>query len=151
VKTVAFEDSAALIGLVIAAAGVTLSALTGEEFWDGAASIAIGVLLIGVAFTLGRDNKSMLIGEALPEETQREIRDLIAASPGIDTVVELLSLRLSPEEVLVVVRVDLDDAETTGAAVEQLAEKIDAEVRRQHPGIRHLFLDPTPGRQQHPA
>jgi cation diffusion facilitator family transporter len=145
VKTVAFEDSAALIGLVIAAAGVTLSALTGEEFWDGAASIAIGVLLIGVAFTLGRDNKSMLIGEALPQQTQREIRDLIAASPGIEAVVELLSLRLAPEEVLVVVRVDLDDAETTGAAVEQLAETIDAEVRRQHPGIRHLFLDPTPG------
>jgi cation diffusion facilitator family transporter len=151
VKTVAFEDSAALIGLLIAAAGVTLSALTGEEFWDGAASIAIGVLLIGVAFTLGRDNKSMLIGEALPQETQREIRDLIAASPGIDTVVELLSLRLAPEEVLVVVRVDLDDSETTGAAVEQLAEKIDAEVRRQHPGIRHLFLDPTPAGQQDPA
>jgi divalent metal cation (Fe/Co/Zn/Cd) transporter len=151
VKTVAFEDTAALIGLLIAAAGVTLSALTGEEFWDGAASIAIGVLLIGVAFALGRDNKSMLIGEALPEETQREIRDLIAASPGIDAVVELLSLRLAPEEVLVVVRVDLDDSETTGAAIEQLAEKVDAEVRRQHPRIRHLFLDPTPAEQQHPG
>lgn len=82
VKTVAFEDSAALIGLVIAAAGVTLSTVTGEEFWDGAASIAIGLLLIGVAFALGRDNKSMLIGQALPDDVQDEIRHLIAGDPG---------------------------------------------------------------------
>ncbi len=144
VKTVAFEDSAALIGLLIAAAGVTLSALTGEEFWDGAASIAIGLLLIGVGFALGRDNKSMLIGQALPDHAQQEIRSLIAATPGIDDVVELLSLRLAPDQVLVVVRVDLDDSETTGAAVEQLAERIDSAVRAEFPNVRHLYLDPTP-------
>lgn len=144
VKTVAFEDSAALVGLVLAAAGVTLSVLTGRHFWDGAASIAIGLLLIGVAFTLGRDNKAMLIGQSLPEEDQQEIRTTIAAVPGIDAVVELLTLRLAADEVLVVVRVDLDDSETTGAAVEQLAEKVDREVRDRFPTVRHLFLDPTP-------
>ena len=144
VKTVAFEDSAALLGLVIAAAGVTLSAVTGEEIWDGAASIAIGLLLIAVAFRLGRDNKSMLIGQALPVEVQDEVRGLIAGTPGIVEVVELLTLRLAPDQVLVVARVDLDDSETTGAKVEQMAERIDAEVRRQFPAVRHLFLDPTP-------
>ena len=151
VKTVAFEDSAALIGLVIAAVGVTLSAVTGEEFWDGTASIAIGVLLIGVAFTLGRDNKSMLIGQALPDDVQEQIRRLIADTPGIDEVVELLSLRLAPDQVLVVVRVNLDDSETTGAAVEQLAERIDTAVRRQFPTVRHLYLDPTPATSLDPG
>lgn len=151
VKTVAFEDSAALIGLMIAAVGVTLSAVTGEEFWDGTASIAIGLLLIGVAFTLGRDNKSMLIGQALPDDVQDQIRCLIADTPGIDEVVELLSLRLAPDQVLVVVRVDLDDSETTGAQVEELAERIDSAVRRQFPTVRHLYLDPTPATSLDPG
>ncbi|TWD79966.1 cation diffusion facilitator family transporter [Kribbella amoyensis] len=144
VKTVAFEDSAALIGLVIAAAGITASALTGEEVWDGIASIAIGVLLIGVAFTLGRDNKAMLIGQALPPETEREIRAIIGRAPGIVGVIELMTLRLAADEVLVVARVDLDDRETTGAAVEQLADRVDREVRAEFPTVRHLYLDPTP-------
>ncbi|TDW17561.1 cation diffusion facilitator family transporter [Kribbella kalugense] len=144
VKTVAFEDSAALIGLLIAAAGVTLSVITGKHFWDGAASIVIGLLLIIVAFTLGRDNKTMLIGRALPADTQRELRELIASAPGIDAVLELLTLQLAPDQVLVVATVDLDDSETTGAAVEQLAEKIDVRVREAFPMVRHLYLDPTP-------
>ena len=145
VKTVAFEDSAALIGLLLAAIGVTLAVVTGEHLWDGAASIAIGVLLIVVAFVLGRDNKAMLIGSALPPDIQREIRTIIAREPGIVDVLDLLSLRLAPDQVLVVATVDLVDSGTTGAAIEQLAEKIDVEVRRKHPSVRHLYLDPTPG------
>jgi cation diffusion facilitator family transporter len=144
VKTVALEDSAALVGLLIAAIGVTMAVVTGEHLWDGAASIAIGLLLIVVAFVLGRDNKAMLIGRALPAETQREIRAIIVRQPGIDEVPDLLSLRLAPDEVLVVATVDLDDSETTGAAIEQLAERIDKEVREAFPMVRHLYLDPTP-------
>jgi cation diffusion facilitator family transporter len=148
VKTVAFEDTAALIGLVIAAVGVTLSAVTGQEFWDGAASIAIGALLVVVAWTLGSENKAMLIGQALPEKVEKRIRATIASTPGVDSVVELLSLRLAPDQVLVVARVDLDDSKTTGAEVEQLAEEIDQRVRREFPIVRHLFLDPTPATSQ---
>ncbi len=145
VKTVAFEDSAALIGLLIAAIGVTLAVVTGQHFWDGTASIAIGVLLIVVAFTLGRDNKTMLIGRALPDDVQQEIRGIISGTPGIEDVLELLSLRLAPDRVLVVATVDLADMRTTGSAIEQLAEQVDTDVRRQFPMVRHLYLDPTPG------
>jgi cation diffusion facilitator family transporter len=144
VKTVAFEDTAALIGLVLAAVGVTLAAVTGEEFWDGAASIAIGGLLVVVAWALGSENKAMLIGQALSPQVEEQIRATIAGTAGIDGVVELLSLRLAPDQVLVVVRVDLDNATTTGAAVEQLSEVVDEQVRRRFPMVRHLFLDPTP-------
>ncbi|MDX6239764.1 MAG: hypothetical protein QOG10_4579 [Kribbellaceae bacterium] len=148
VKTVAFEDSAALIGLVIAAAGLTLSAVTGEEFFDGAASIAIGALLVVVAWALGSENKAMLIGQALPEHVEERIRETIASTPGVDGVVELLSLRLAPDQVLVVARVDLDDSDTTGAEVEHLAEVIDQRVRQEFPIVRHLFLDPTSATSQ---
>jgi cation diffusion facilitator family transporter len=143
-KTVAFEDSAALIGLVLAAASLTLGAVTGQEFWDGAASIAIGALLVVVAWTLGSDNKAMLIGQALPPEVEERIRATIASTPGVDAVMDLRSLRLAPDQVLVVAQVDLDNSETTGAEVEQLAEAIDQRVRREFPVVRHLFLDPTP-------
>jgi cation diffusion facilitator family transporter len=141
-KTVAFEDTAALVGVLLAIVGVTLHHLTGQAFWDGAASIAIGLLLIGVAYALGRENKSMLIGQALPDRTRKGISDAITGSRGIDTVVELLTMRLSPDEVLVAARVDLVD-ETRGGALELHADEVEQRVRSRYPEVRHVFLDPT--------
>jgi cation diffusion facilitator family transporter len=141
-KTVAFEDTAALIGIVLAAAGITLHHLTGQGFWDGAASIAIGLLLVVVAYTLGQQNKRALIGEALPQATQDAIRDTIVESRGIDSLVELLTMRMSPTEVLVAARVDLDDASTVDE-LERAAEEVERRVREAHPEVRHVFLDPT--------
>jgi cation diffusion facilitator family transporter len=142
VKTVAFEDTAALIGIVLAAVGVTLHVVTGQGFWDGAASVAIGVLLIGVAFALGRENKDMLIGQAVPQALQDGIREEILSSDGVDDVVELLTMRLAPDEVLVAARVDLDDS-ATGDALERFAADVDRLIRRRFPEVRHVFLDPT--------
>jgi cation diffusion facilitator family transporter len=149
-KTVAFEDTAALLGIALAALGVTLHYLTGQAFWDGAASIAIGLLLVGVAYALGRENKSMLIGQALPEGVRTGISEVIADSPGIDEVVELLTMQLSPEEVLVAARIDLDD-ESTGADLEEHADEVERRVRSRYPEVRHVFLDPTraPDAQAH--
>jgi cation diffusion facilitator family transporter len=141
-KTVAFEDTAALIGILLAALGVTLHATTGAGFWDGAASIAIGVLLIGVAYALGRQNKAFLIGQSVSEELRNGIRDEIANAPGIDEVVEVLTMRLSPDEVLVAARVDIDDS-ATGGDLEGYADEVDGRLRRRFPEVRHIFLDPT--------
>ncbi len=142
VKTVAFEDTAALIGLVLAAAGITLHHLTGQSFWDGAASIAIGLLLVGVAYALGQQNKAALIGQAVPEAMQASIRTTIIESPGIDSLVEMLTMRMAPDEVLVAARVDLDD-DATVDELERAAEEVERRVREAHPEVRHLFLDPT--------
>jgi cation diffusion facilitator family transporter len=142
VKTVAFEDTAALVGLVLAAAGITLHHLTGQGFWDGAASIAIGLLLVAVAYALGQQNKRALIGEALPEQTQAEIRRVIDESPGIDNVVELLTMRMSPSEVLVAARVDLDD-DASVDELEHAADEVERRLREAHPEVQHVFLDPT--------
>jgi cation diffusion facilitator family transporter len=148
-KTVAFEDTGALIGIVLAAIGVTLHAVTGQGFWDGAASVAIGLLLIGVAYALGRENKGYLIGQAVGEETREGILEEIANAPGVDQVVELLTMRLSPDEVLVAAKVDLDD-DASGADVEKYADVIEDRVRARFPEVRHIFLDPTDAPHQQP-
>jgi cation diffusion facilitator family transporter len=149
-KTVAFEDTAALIGIVVAAVGVTLHYVTGHAIWDGAASIAIGLLLVGVAYALGRENKSLLIGQALPEDVRRGLSEVIADSPGIDTVVELLTMQLAPDEVLVAAKIDLDD-ESTGADLEKNADEVERRVRSRFPEVRHVFLDPTRAPEGTPA
>ncbi len=149
-KTVAFEDTAALIGIVLAAGGITLHHVTGSGIWDGLASIAIGVLLIVVAAALGQQNMRALIGESLPEETQVEIRRLIAESPGVDSVVEVLTLRMSPEEVLVAARVDLDDDASVGE-LELAADDVERRLREAIPEVRHLFLDPTDVSEERPG
>jgi cation diffusion facilitator family transporter len=141
-KTVVFEDSAALVGIVLAAVGVTLHHVTDNAFWDGAASIAIGLLLIAVAFELGRENKAMLLGQSVDEGTRQEIRAEIQSSPGIDEVVELLTMRLAPDQLLVAARVDIKDDES-GDALEQHAEEVDRRLRERFPQVRHVFLDPT--------
>src|SRR4051812_8091702 len=99
-KTVAFEDTAALVGIVLAALGITLHHVTDQGHWDGLASIAIGLLLVAVAYSLGQQNKRALVGEALPEQEQEAIRRTIIESPGIDSIVELLTMRMSPEQVI---------------------------------------------------
>ena len=96
-----------------------------------------------VAYSLGQQNKRALIGEALPEETQEAIRThhrrVAAASTAC---VELLTMRMSPEEVLVAARVDLDD-DASVDELEQAAEEVERRVREAHPEVRHVFLDPT--------
>jgi cation diffusion facilitator family transporter len=146
-KTVAFEDTAALIGVGIAAAGVTLHAWTGRAVWDGAASILIGLLLVAVAYSLGRQNMALLIGEAVPEREREAMISLVNATSGVDVVVELLTMRLGPDEVLVAARVDLDDA-ASGDDAERIADDVEAAVRERFPHVRHVFIDPTtaPGR-----
>jgi divalent metal cation (Fe/Co/Zn/Cd) transporter len=127
---------------MLAAVGITLHHLTGQGFWDGAASILIGLLLVLVAYALGSQNMQALIGLALPPDTQDEIRRVIDESPGIDSVVELLTMRMSPEDVLVAARVDLDD-DASVDELEQAADEVERRLRQSHPEIRHVFLDPT--------
>jgi cation diffusion facilitator family transporter len=142
VKTVVFEDSAAVIGLLLAAAGLGLTALTGSAVWDGAASIAIGVLLAAVAFTLGRDTKGLLIGEgALPEEREA-IEHVFEEHPGVDSVEELLTMALGPASLLVAARLDFV-ADLDSDAVEEAADELEHQLREAVPEITEVFLDPT--------
>jgi cation diffusion facilitator family transporter len=149
-KTVAFEDTAALIGIVLAAAGITLHATTGQGFWDGVASIVIGLLLVVVAVALGSQSKRNLIGEAMPEDEREGLTRLLEDTPGVETVVELLTMRLGPDDVLVAARVDVDD-EASGGALESVADDAEHRMRERYPEVRHVFLDPTTARAESPS
>lgn len=143
VRTVLYEDSAAVTGVVLALVGVGLHDLTGDRGWEGAASIAIGVLLVFVAYMLGRDTKHLLIGEAARPEQRQLLRSTIARHPEVEEVMELLTMYLGPTAMLVAVRLDLRD-DLTARDVEELSNRIDHELREADSDVTQVFLDATP-------
>lgn len=142
VTTVFLEDTAALIGLAVAAAGVGLHQLTGSNVWDGVASLAIGALLIAVAIVLARESRSLIIGEAADPRLRQAIERQLSSYDEVDAVDEVLTSVLGRAEVLVAARIDLDDDLTAGQ-VEALARRMERDVTTQHPEVRHFFLDVT--------
>jgi cation diffusion facilitator family transporter len=143
-RAVVFEDGVALVGLVLAALGLTLDELTGSHVWDALASLAIAVLLVIIAIGLGRQNAEHLIGKAVSPEMQRGIVDLIGHADGVDAVIELLTMRLAPDQVLVAARIDLSDGFSPDE-LEEAADEVERRIREEFPEVRHVFLDPTPG------
>jgi cation diffusion facilitator family transporter len=143
VKTVFFEDSAALIGLLLAFAGVGLHQLTGSAVWDGLASLLIAVLLTAVAYILGRTNKGLLIGRQADRRTVYELRDALAARAEVEQVVDLLTMMIGTDRILLCARLDFDDA-LDAAALERTCAAIDAEMRDRFPELQDIFLEPVP-------
>jgi divalent metal cation (Fe/Co/Zn/Cd) transporter len=144
VKMVLFEDSAALVGIAIAGAGLGLDQITGQTFWDPAASVLIGVLLIGVAISMARDAGHLLVGSAAAEEERAAIEEVIERHPAVVEVRELLTMILGPSSLLVAARVDLDDDVRAGR-LETAMSELDRAVRDAVPDVTEVFLDPTPG------
>ncbi|HEY2075926.1 MAG TPA: cation diffusion facilitator family transporter [Streptosporangiaceae bacterium] len=142
VKAALLEDTVAIAGLLLAFAGLLLRQLTGSEVYDAAASIAIGALLVAAAIRLGADNRELLIGKAADPGQLAVIRSQIAATPGISAVVDLLTMHLGPDHLIVAARVAFDDSLSADSA-EDVAESIDARLSAQLPVIPHVFLDPT--------
>jgi cation diffusion facilitator family transporter len=149
VKAVYFEDSAALVGLVLAAAGLLLSELTGDPAWDAASSIAIGVLLFLVAAILARSNASLLVGRSVPRRVHNEIAAELAGIPIVVAVPTLLTMQLGPGDVLVAAKVDFDD-DVTGGEIEAASDEAERRLRARYPQIRYVFLDPTRGNPRLP-
>ncbi len=139
---VVFEDVAALIGLAIAAVGLTLSRITGNGVWDGLASVLIGLVLAGVAWFIATEMKSLLIGESATREERSRIR---AATLGVDEVQRidrLLTMQLAPEEILVNMDVAFDDGLDTDqleAAIRRIEDVIEEAV----PSARKVFIEPV--------
>ncbi|GAA4938802.1 cation diffusion facilitator family transporter [Actinoplanes utahensis] len=144
VKAVFFEDAAALIGLVLAAAGLALAQVTGDEMWDGVASILIGLLLLVVATMLARSNASLLVGQAVPARIHAGIAEDLAAIAVVTAVPTLLTMRIGPGEILVAAKVDFAD-DASGRDIEAAADEAEQRLRARFPEIRYVFLDPTRG------
>jgi cation diffusion facilitator family transporter len=150
VKVALFEDSAAVVGLIFAALGVALRQLTGSPAWDGGASIAIGVLLIVVAVKLGIDSKELLIGRAAAPEVERLIREEIESRPGVDALLELRTMHMGPDSLIVAARVALND-ELGANQTEDLADEVDRRLSEKLPLQPHVFIDPTQTPQTPPS
>ncbi|MGY1833021.1 cation diffusion facilitator family transporter [Geodermatophilus sp. SYSU D01180] len=144
VKAVTFEDSAALVGLVLAALGLFLEQVTGDPVWDGVAAILIGVLLLLVAGSLARANVSLLIGQSIPRRLQDQLRAEIAGLPQVDDVPVLLTTVIGPGQLAVMAKVDFADTATV-ADIERASDEAERRLVARHEGVRFVFLDPTPG------
>jgi cation diffusion facilitator family transporter len=142
VKTVLSEDIAALAGIALAAVATFLHQVYDAAWADGAASIAIGLLLVYVAYILGRDTKDLLIGEAADPSVRLSAYRVLSHHAAVSGVQELLTMQLGPDSVLVAARVDFDDR-LGGRDIERAADEIEAGIRAEHPEVRQVFLDPT--------
>jgi cation diffusion facilitator family transporter len=138
---VLLEDFGALIGLVFALIGVTLSVVTGDGRWDGIGALAIGSLLLVIAVFLALEMSSMLVGEsAVPEQTEA-IRAAIESEPLVESVIHLRTLHTGPDEILVAAKIAVRTTDTG----EQIADAIDGAERRVReavPETRWIYLEP---------
>lgn len=135
-----FEDSAALIGLVIAALGITLSTWTGQSVYDGIASILIGLILALSALWMAMETKGLLVGESATQEMRQAIGKLLAPIPEINHVKEVLTLHMGPEYVLVNLNVDFHN-HLNAEEVEKCIAQIDQILKGAYPKIKRVFVE----------
>ena len=142
--TVMAEDSAALLGLVIAALGVFFSHRLNMPRVDGMASIAIGLLLAGVAVLLIRESRGLLVGEGVSPETAQAMQAIARAEPGVCEVGPVLSMYVGPEDVLVTFALDFAP-DVPASEVAAAIGRIEQTVRERFPKVRRIFLEPVRG------
>jgi cation diffusion facilitator family transporter len=143
VKSVVLEDSAALTGLIIAALGVGLHQLTGNSVYDGAASLAIGLVLIGAAFALAQTCKGLLVGKQADLRLVVAISGWLERQPEIVDVVDVLTMITGVNRVLLCLRVDMA-SEFSSDELERACMRIDGELRDQFPDLDEIFIQPVP-------
>ena len=141
-RTVVAEDGTAVLGVTLAMAGMALHMATGQVVWEASASLGIGVLLVLVAYQLGREARDQLIGEAADPELSGRIRALLAAQPEIDSVEALFTMKLGLDSTLVAARIDLAPG-LDSERVEEVAVRIKRSVAHTVPEADQIFLDVT--------
>ncbi|MBC7484875.1 MAG: cation diffusion facilitator family transporter [Rhizobacter sp.] len=138
--TVLAEDSAALVGLLVAAIGIGASHALNKPELDGVASLLIGLLLAGVAVALIRESRGLLIGEGVRPETARAIRGIALAQPKVRDVGRVLSMYVGPDDVLVTMDLDFDEGTAASEAAAAIALG-GRQVRGRFPMIKRLFIE----------
>ncbi len=138
---VLFEDTVAVLGILVAAGGLLLAEWTGDARWDGIASLVIGVLLGVTAWILAIEVKGLLVGESATRQTRSAIRMATLAVPGVQAVTRMLTMHLGPDEILV--NIDLDvDAGLSGEEIEALIERVERGIRDAQPTATRIFIEP---------
>ncbi|HEV3449797.1 MAG TPA: cation diffusion facilitator family transporter [Acidimicrobiia bacterium] len=143
---VLLEDFAGLVGLLLAALGLTLTVATGDPAYDAAASVAIGALLGVIAALLAVETQSLLIGEAASPADQAAIRAAIVTSPDIDRLIHLRTQHLGPEDLLVAAKIDLAPRADRDTA--RAIDRVEARIRARVPHARVIYLEPDEYRRR---
>ena len=137
---VLFEDSAAMLGLAVAFAGVALSQATGILWFDAVASIVIGLILFGTAIWLAYETKGLLIGESANKSTIKSVREILQANADIEHVNEVLTMHMGPDFILANISVDFEDSKTADE-IETTIAGIDKLIKQQFPQIKRIFIE----------
>jgi cation diffusion facilitator family transporter len=138
---VLLEDLGALVGLVLALFGVSLTLLTGDGTWDGLGTVAIGVLLVVIAVILAVETKSLLLGEAAQPAALRRITDALLADPSVERVIHMRTLHLGPDELLVAAKIAVAHDDTAGE-VARAIDGAEQRIRETEPLARVIYLEP---------
>ena len=127
ILTVIVEDSAALLGIIIAATAVFLSDITGNLIYDAIGSLLIGIVLMAFAFFLARENKDLLIGESISKRDNQNIHQIVSQIPEVNKIISIRSMHLAPEDVLIAIEVSLVDnldTDTIESVIDNIENKI---------------------------
>ncbi len=138
--TVLFEDTAAILGLIVAFVGILLGDVFAAPIFDAIASIVIGLILGATAVLLAYECKGLLIGEGMRPETIEKIKASALRTPGVERVNEALTMYLGPQDVLLTISLDFDDSLTAGA-VESAISELEDRIRAEWPNIRRIFVE----------
>ncbi len=136
---VLFENGAALVGVLIAFAGIGISHLTGSPYPDAIASLMIGALLIAVAFMLIRESRGLLVGEGVDRRTVAEIRRLVGADPAVDAVLHIMTMQMGPDEALLVMDVRFRP-ELTAGRLADVIHALEQKVRSRYEDVTRIFI-----------
>ncbi|TGQ01980.1 MULTISPECIES: cation diffusion facilitator family transporter [unclassified Mesorhizobium] len=141
VYTVLFEDSAALLGLTVAFAGILAAEIFEMPELDGAASIGIALILGATAIFLARESKGLLIGEPASPEVQRKVLAIVQQDPAVQRANGVLTVHMGPEEIVAALSVEFED-HLAAPEIEACVERIEARLRKEMPEIARLFVKP---------
>jgi cation diffusion facilitator family transporter len=138
--TVLFEDSAAMLGLIVAFLGVYFGHALGVPELDGTASVVIGIILCVVAAFLAYESKGLLIGEGIDPQTRADITKFVQADPDVDRLVRALSMHFGPADVLLTLEIAFRPGLSAAQAAAAI-DRLDKAIRAAHPEVRHLFVE----------
>ena len=138
--TVLFEDSAAMLGLLVAFLGVALSDYLQMPMLDGVASIVIGCILGLTAVLLAYESKGLLIGEAASPALVAGVKSIVQNKQGVERVNELLTMHMGPQDVLVNLSLDFHDS-LNSAGVERTISELEEEIKGAYPEVTRIFIE----------
>jgi divalent metal cation (Fe/Co/Zn/Cd) transporter len=138
---VVFEDSAAVLGLLVAAGGTTAAILTGDSRWDGIASLLIAAILAGVALLLGQESKALLIGERADPTLSDAIIRMAAGVAGVCKANSIATVQLAPNNIVAYLSIDFFDY-LRAPDIERAVLDLEKQIRAAYPEVSALFVKP---------